>query len=89
MEGQAWYEYVRWAYYNPTAAMQELSSQDRGSFTVTPNRKVNATSWTINDVESTQRTYPVNASNFVIPIPATELSRAPNLNKTPVAYKFE
>lgn len=89
MEGQAWYDFVRLHYYNPTLAYSKLSSQDRGNFTITPNQKLEATSWILTDVGTNQRTYPVSNINFVLPIPTDELSRAPNLRKTPVPYQFE
>ena len=90
MEGQAWYEFTRLHYYNPTEAYTRLSAQDRGSFNITPNNKDNATSWTFTPNDNGRpRTYPVNANNFYLPIPATELSRAPNLRKEPVPYPFQ
>jgi hypothetical protein len=88
MEGQAWYEFVRLHYYNPQLAYQKLSNQDRGNFTVTPNDKANPTAWTLTPIGTGQRRYPVGLNNFVIPIPDSELSRAPNLRKPAVPYQF-
>lgn len=89
MEGQAWYEFVRLHYYNPTLAYQKLSSQDRGNFTITPNNRTNATAWTLTEVATPQRRFPVSLNNFILPIPETELSRAPNLRKPAVPYQFK
>ncbi|MBD0255364.1 MAG: RagB/SusD family nutrient uptake outer membrane protein, partial [Cytophagales bacterium] len=89
MEGQAWYEFVRLHYYNPTLAYQKLSSQDRGNFNITPNNKTNATSWTLTEVATPQRRFPVSLNNFVLPIPETELARAPNLRKPAVPYQVK
>jgi hypothetical protein len=89
MEGQAWYEYVRLHYYNPQLAYTKLSTQDRGNFNVTPDSKTDPTAWTITEVGTNQRTFPVSLNNFIIPIPTTELSRAPNLRKEPVPYEFK
>lgn len=86
MEGQSWYDIARLHYYNPTLALQKLSQQDRGTYRITPNAKVNATSWTIESV--TPQFYSVDESSFFVPYPAAELSRAPNLRKTPVPYPF-
>ena len=90
MEGQGWYEFTRLHYYNPQLAYQMLSSQDRGLFWIYPNDKDNATSWELVP-QSTPltRTVNVNESNFYLPLPATELSRAPNLKKEPVPYNFD
>ena len=87
MEGQSWYDIVRLHYYNPTLALQKLSQQDRGTYRIIPNAKVNATSWTIESVTPTF--YSVTESSFFVPYPAAELSRAPNLRKAPVTYVFE
>jgi len=87
MEGQSWYDIVRLHYYNPTLALQKLSQQDRGTYQITPNTKVNATSWTITSV--TPQYYSVTESSFFVPLPAAELSRAPNLRKMPVPYQFQ
>ncbi len=87
MEGQAWYEFTRLHYYNPQLAYQILSDQERGIIDITPDQPVDPNSWTI--VVSQSRKFPVDLGNFIIPIPATELTRAPNLRKPPVPYDFQ
>jgi hypothetical protein len=86
MEGQAWYEMTRLHYYNPQKAYAMLSSQDRGSYRIDPNTPTNATSWTIKPL--VERKIQVSDANFMLPIPASELTIAPNLRKTPVPYDF-
>ncbi len=86
MEGQAWYEFTRLHYYNPQLAYDMLSDQERGIVDITPDQAVDPTSWTI--AVSTSRKFPVNLGNFILPLPATELTRAPNLRKPPVPYDF-
>ena len=87
MEGQAWYDLVRLHYYNPQKAYDIISNQDRAAFYITPDRIPDPTSWTFTKTSyETVRSYPANAGNFLIPIPATELSQAPNLRKQPVDY---
>ncbi|MVT08188.1 RagB/SusD family nutrient uptake outer membrane protein [Chitinophaga tropicalis] len=87
MEGQAWYDLVRLHYYNPEKAIAILNAQDRGTYRIVPNAETNATSWTVtSDVPAY---YPVTESNFLLPLPAAELTAAPNLRKPPVAYKFD
>ena len=87
MEGQAWYEFTRLHYYNPQMAYDILSQQERGIVEITPDQEIDPTAWTI--VVDESRQFPVDLGNFIIPIPATELTRAPNLRKPPVPYEFQ
>lgn len=86
MEGLAWYEMTRLHYYNPQKAYAILSSQDRGTYRIDPNTPTKATSWTIKPL--IERKIQVSEVNFMLPIPAGELTIAPNLRKTPVPYDF-
>lgn len=94
MEGQAWYDLVRLHYYKPEKALQIISSQDRGpadasfvnSYRIYPNALTNATSWIVQSYMP--RSYTVTEANFYLPIPASEITIAPNLNKPPVPYVF-
>lgn len=89
MEGQAWYDLVRLHYYDPQKAYSILSEQERGYYAIVPDQIPNPTSWTITLQPDGSRKYPTSAANFRLPIPSTELSRAPNLRKPPVPYNFE
>lgn len=86
MEGQAWYDLVRLHYYNPSKALAIINAQDKGTYKVTPNTTTNATLWTITSDQPAF--YPVTEANFFLPLPASELSTAPNLRKDPVPYIF-
>lgn len=86
MEGQAWYDLVRMFYHSPAATIQLIGEQDRGDYYLIPNTEFNATAWALTSVN--EITYEVTAGNFYLPIPAVELSAAPNLRKPPVPYKF-
>jgi starch-binding outer membrane protein, SusD/RagB family len=86
MEGQLWYDFIRLHYYNPEKAYNILSSQERGFYRIVPNTLPNPTSWTITLQDS--RKYNVSGSNFLLPIPADELAKAPNLRKEPVPFDF-
>lgn len=89
MEGQAWYDLVRLFYFNPTKALDIIARQDRGAYRVYPDRTVGATSWEVRaDPADNSRFFPVTAANFFLPIPSTEMTKAPNLNKPPVPYQF-
>jgi hypothetical protein len=89
MEGQLWYDFVRLHYYNPQKAYEILSTQDRGFYRITPDKTPDPTKWTIAvDPDDQTRMFPVDDGNFRIPLPSTEVLRAPNLSKTPVPYVF-
>jgi hypothetical protein len=87
MEGQSWYDIVRLHYYDPAKALNMLSSQNKGTYKIVPNRELNADSWNIYPDVSAY--YPVTESNFYLPIPSAEMSAAPNLRKAPVPYEFK
>ncbi len=90
MEGQAWYEFTKLQYYDPAKAYSILSNQDRGTFRIYADQIPDPTLWEIEIPadDTSPRFFTVNESNFKIPIPSAELSRAPNLRKPPVPYDF-
>lgn len=90
MEGQAWYEFTKLHYYDPEKAYEILSNQDRGTFRIYADQIPDPTLWEIEIPadDTSPRYFDVSASNFLIPIPSAELSRAPNLRKPPVPYDF-
>ncbi|MDR7130160.1 hypothetical protein J2X69_002508 [Algoriphagus sp. 4150] len=90
MEGQAWYEFTKLHYYDPAKAFDILSKQDRGTFRIYADQIPNPTMWEIEIPadDTSPRFFTVNESNFKIPIPSAELSRAPNLRKPAVPYDF-
>lgn len=87
MESSTWYDIVSLHYWNPTKALNLLNSQDRGLFVAKADNINNPTEWTIIKTSwFTPRTVVANEGNFVIPLPAIELSQAPWLNAPPVDY---
>ncbi|MDI3322014.1 RagB/SusD family nutrient uptake outer membrane protein [Pinibacter soli] len=89
MEGMAWYDFVSLHYWNPQKAYNMLNAQDRGLFFAKPDQMPNPTLWTFNKTSwFTERKVVANDGNFLLPIPNTELSKAPNLSKPPVDYKL-
>ncbi len=88
MEGMTWYDIVTLHYWNPTKALAILNSQDRGLFFAVPDKMPDPTQWTISKTTwYADRAVNANEGNFVMPIPAVELSQAPNLQAPPVEYK--
>ena len=88
MEGMGWYDLVSLHYYNKAKAYSILNSQDRGLFAVKPDVFPNPTQWTVIKTSWATNDRKINANdgNFLLPIPSTELSQAPNLLKPPVDY---
>lgn len=92
VESVAWYDFVRLHYYDKQKAYAIIISQDRESFYIQPDRFPDPTSWTFQKtpwVGEERRYFEANDGNFQIPLPATELSQAPNLAKAPVDYYAE
>lgn len=90
MEGSTWYDIVSLHYWKPTKALDLLNTQDRGLFFVKPDNTsnpANATEWTFTKTSwYSPRFVTATEGNFVMPIPAIELSQAPNLNGPIVDY---
>lgn len=90
MEGMAWYDIVSLHYWNPTKALATINSQYRGLFFAKPDNTSDpsrATQWTITKTSWFEFKYPTaTEANFVIPIPAAEMSQAPNLYGPIVDY---
>jgi hypothetical protein len=87
MEGMSWYDIVSLHYWNPAKSFSILNSQDRGLFFTAPDVMPTPTEWTFTKTSwFSERTINANEGNFLLPIPNTELSQAPNLQKPPVEY---
>jgi hypothetical protein len=89
MESMTWYDLVRLHYYNPEKAYEIINNQDRGLFVAHPNRWPDPTGWTFAKTTWFADRYAVaNSGNFLLPLPASEVSQAPSLNEEPVPYEF-
>jgi starch-binding outer membrane protein, SusD/RagB family len=89
MESMLWYDLVRLHYYNPNAAYAIIAEQDRGLFVVHPNQFPNPTRWTFAKTSwFADRSAVANEGNFLLPLPASEVSQAPSLAEEAVPYVF-
>jgi len=87
LEGTAWYDFVSLHYWNPQKAYDMLNAQDRGLFFAKPDQMPNPTLWTFTKTSwFTERQVVASDGNFLLPIPNTEIAKAPNLAKPPVDY---
>jgi starch-binding outer membrane protein, SusD/RagB family len=87
MEGTVWYDLATLYYWNPSKALGIVNSQDRGLFYVQVDNINNPSQWTFTKTSwYSPRLVTANPGNFVMPIPAIELSQAPNLQGPIVDY---
>ncbi|MCB0837432.1 MAG: RagB/SusD family nutrient uptake outer membrane protein [Bacteroidetes bacterium] len=88
-EARMWYDLVRLHYYNPDLAYQIVSTQDRGLYSIQPDNPLDPTSWTIQKISwDNNRNFSASSGNFQLPLPANEVSSAPNLLEEPEDYQF-
>ena len=86
MEGMAWYEILRWYYFNPSAAKAYVQSQDRGNYTITYITGTNAPRQ-YNTVY-TPAYFTFNDQSVYLPFPEVEMNVATGLSQPPVAFDF-
>jgi hypothetical protein len=86
MEGMAWYEVLRWHYFDPAAAKAYVLAQDRGNYTIT---------YIANTNSPRQYTTTYDTDNFsftdqsvYLPFPEIEMNVATGLSLPPVPFDF-
>ncbi|KAA9035684.1 RagB/SusD family nutrient uptake outer membrane protein [Ginsengibacter hankyongi] len=88
-EGNAWYDWKQWYYFDPTKALQYFSTQDRGPYNISYNNgnpfitffgPDNKTPGTV--------TYPITPNTVDAPYPETSLLVTPSLALPPVPFDF-
>jgi hypothetical protein len=88
-EGHEWYDWKTWYYFDPAAALNYFSTQNRGNYNISWNNghpfatyfaKDNSTIGVVN--------YAITASTADLPFPEAELTVAPDLTKAPVPFDF-
>jgi hypothetical protein len=88
-EGHSWYDWKQWYYFNPTAAIQYFSTQNRGNYNISYNNgnpfytyfaSDNRTPGVVN--------YPITPATVDLPFPEAELQVTPSLSTAPVAFDF-
>ena len=77
MEGQNWFDVVRWSYFAQTDVLNYLSTQEKGNYRWENGVKI------VNP-----QLYPVTAANLVFPYPEADVTANPLLKEEPVDYKF-
>src|SRR5665647_1672391 len=86
MEGGAWYDILRWYYFDPTGAKAYLDAQDKGNYTLTYNAgTTNTRTWAY---VPTPVYFPVIDQAIYLPFPESEMIADPELAKPPVPFDF-
>lgn len=86
MEGGAWYDILRWYYFDPIAAKAYVAAQDRGNYQI---QYIDGTS----DPRQYTVTYDsqyfqLTDATVYLPFPESELINAPSLKEAPVPFDW-
>lgn len=89
-EGDRWYDFVRLAYYNPEAAINELKGQERGTYYGLSDAykawfSSSYSTWDMSKAGLTKSSLTnVTKDMFTLPFPDTDLAMNPHLSEDPV-----
>ena len=88
-EGHAWYDWKQWYYFDPAAAIQYFSTQNRGNYNISYNNgKPFVTYFGLDNTTPGTVTYPITAASSNLPYPEAESIVAVSLSLPPVAFDF-
>lgn len=86
-EGDRWYDYVRWHYYEPAKAIAEIKAQRRNQYIGLGQYYTTGVLDPENTYYDTGATAPnVTDAHFQLPFPDTDLTMNPNLLSDPVEF---
>lgn len=86
-EGDRWYDYVRWHYYEPAKAIAEIKAQRRNQYIGLGQYYITGVLDPENTYYDTGATAPnVTDAHFQLPFPDTDLTMNPNLLLDPVEF---
>ncbi|MDR0575395.1 MAG: RagB/SusD family nutrient uptake outer membrane protein [Tannerella sp.] len=89
MEGQYWYDLVRWSYYKQQEVINYITAQDRGTITPILYEGVsNKVSVDPSRDPSTRSIGNIDETIFILPYPESELVQNPLLKEAPVPFQF-
>jgi hypothetical protein len=88
-EGNAWYDWKQWYYFDPTKALQYFSTQNRGNYNISYNNgNPFITFFAQNNTAPGTVTYPITPATVDLPYPEAELLVSPALSLPPVPFDF-
>ena len=86
-EGDRWYDYVRWHYYEPAKAIAELKAQRRNAYLgLGDYYKTGVLDPTKTQYDTSATAPNIQDKDFQLPFPDTDLTMNPNLLKDPVEF---
>ena len=88
-EGHSWYDWKQWYYFNPTAALQYFSTQNRGNYNISYNSgNPFITYFGPDNIMPGVVNYAITPNTVDLPFPETEVLITPALKEAPVAFDF-
>ncbi|MDD3894797.1 MAG: RagB/SusD family nutrient uptake outer membrane protein [Syntrophomonadaceae bacterium] len=89
-EDQAMFEYIRWFYFDPNAAMAALQNQHRpvGELKGYSVTRTGPNQYDFQYFREVDQVYKVEAANMYLPYPETELIEDPDLAADPVHFPY-
>ncbi len=88
-EGNEWYDWKQWYYFDPTNALQYFSTQDRGTYNISYNNGDPFITFFGTDSKTPGTVnYPITPSTVDVPYPETSLLVTPALSLPPVPFDF-
>jgi starch-binding outer membrane protein, SusD/RagB family len=88
-EGNEWYYWKQWYYFDPTRALQYFSNQNRGSYNISYNNgNPFITFFGPDNMTPGKVTYPITQQTADVPFPESELLTTPSLTFPPVPFDF-
>lgn len=90
-EGQTWYDWKQWYYFDPTNALNYFSTQNRGLYNISYNNGKPFLTFFDNTNTTRvlgERHYSITADHADLPFPESDLLVAPNLGAPPVPFDF-
>lgn len=86
-EGDRWYDYVRWHYYEPAKAIAEIKAQRRNQYNgLASYYKTGILDSEVTYYDTGAAAPNVTDAHFQLPFPDTDLTMNPNLLKDPVEF---
>ncbi len=86
-EGDRWYDYVRWHYYEPAKAIAEIKAQRRNQYIgLGQYYKTGVFDPEVTYYDTSAAAPNVTDAHFQLPFPDTDLTMNPNLLKDPVEF---
>jgi hypothetical protein len=89
LEGNEWYDWKQWYYFDPANALQYFSTQNRGNYNISYNNgNPFITFFGTDNMTPGTVAYPITPQTADVPYPESELLVTPSLSLPPVPFDF-